>query len=169
MSKNIDNTAFSQFILQGKKVIEHKGEPKAVAYSRVSSKEQFDHNGSLESQEKIITRFATQAAIPIAARFGGVYESAVSDERKEFIRMMEYIKKSKENIKFIIVSDNDRFSRTGANAIFLAEQLRKKGIQIIAASAPLDTMTPVGAFQQNLQLLFSHFDNQLRRDRTIRG
>src|ERR1043165_3065657 len=170
MMSNADFSVFSQFVAQDKnKRAVHQGVPKAVAYSRVSSKEQFESNGSLESQEKMITRFATQANIPIAAKFGGVYESAVSDERKEFIRMMEFIKKSKENIKFILVSDNDRFSRTGANAIFLAEKLRQKGVQIIACSAPLDTTTPIGAFQQNMQLLFSHFDNQLRRDRTIRG
>ncbi|MBP6730429.1 MAG: recombinase family protein [Chitinophagales bacterium] len=141
----------------------------AVSYTRVSSKEQFETNGSIESQEKIVFRLGEQMKVPVLAKFGGTYESAKSEERKEFQRMLSFIDKSKQNIRFILISDNDRFSRTGPNAIYLAEKLRAKGIQIIAASNPMDTSTSIGSFQQNIQFLFSHFDNQLRREKTIRG
>lgn len=166
-----DLSVFDQFIIKDKKAKSVRtGVAYGIIYTRVSSKEQFEHNGSIESQERLCDRLAQQRSIPILERFGGTYESAKSEDRKEFKRMMDFIRTSKENIKYIIVSDNDRFSRTGANAISVADKLRSKyGIQILAASAPVDTTTPFGAFQQNMQLLWSHMDNQFRKEKTVRG
>lgn len=168
MKTETDYSLFEQFLPKSKTKIDN-GVAYGLVYTRVSSREQFQKNGSIESQEKMCNRLAEQMQVPILKRFGGSYESAKSEERKEFQKMMDFIRKSKANIKYIFVSDNDRFSRTGANAIYLTEQLRKKGIQVLACSSPVDTMTPIGAFQQNVQLLFSHFDNQMRREKTIRG
>jgi DNA invertase Pin-like site-specific DNA recombinase len=42
--------------------------------------------------------------------FGGTFESAKSDERKEFQKMLTYVKRNKE-IDTIIVYSYDRFSR----------------------------------------------------------
>ena len=140
-----------------------------VIYTRVSSKDQFDKNGSLESQQKMCTALAERYNIPVVERFGGTYESAKTEERKEFQRMMKFINSSKKAIRYILVSDNDRFSRTGGNAIYLAGNLRKQGVQILAASSPIDTSNATGAFQQDMQLLFSYYDNQQRKEKTIRG
>ena len=162
--------AFEVFLpksLAGKK--QRAGAPCAVKYTRVSSKEQFKTNNSIESQQKMCDAAALHMKIPLVAEFGGTYESAKTEERKEFNRMLHFIEKSKENIKYIIVSDVDRFSRTGANAIYLAQKLREKGIQIMAAASPVDSSTSIGEFQQNMQLIFAHFDNQQRREKTIRG
>jgi len=164
-----DLSAFQSFLPKVKASKKKAGAACAVSYTRVSSREQFKTNGSLESQEKVVNRLSEQMSIPVLDRFGGTYESAKSEERKEFQRMLEFISRSKENIRYIFVADTDRFSRTGPNAIYLAEKLREKGIQVVSASSPLDTSTSIGAFQQNIQLLFSHFDNQLRREKTIRG
>ena len=160
---------FNQFIQKPDTSKTNHRLPCAVKYTRVSGKEQFKTNGSIESQGKMCDSLAIQMKIPVLAVFGGTYESAKTEERKEFQRMMHFIEKSKENIKYIFVSDVDRFSRTGPNAIYLAQQLREKGIQIIAASSPVDTTTPIGEFQQNMQLIFAHFDNQQRREKSIRG
>ncbi len=166
----LNNEAFKQFVTHKSELSNDETVVKyGVIYTRVSTKEQFLHNGSIETQKKLCLRFAEQNNIPILKEFGGCYESAQSEERKEFKRMMEFVKNSKQSVKFIIVSDNDRFSRTGANAIFIAEQLRNKGIQIKATSAPVDTLTPIGAFQQDMQLMFSKFDNQMRKEKCSRG
>ena len=50
----------------------------------------------------------------VVADFGGTFESAKSDERKEFQKMLTYVKRNKE-IDAIIVYSYDRFSRTGPN------------------------------------------------------
>ncbi len=139
-----------------------------VIYTRVSSKEQ-EEGHSLETQRKLCTEFAIKNSHAILGYFGGTYESAKTDERKEFNRMLLYVKKSKEKINYIIISHIDRFSRTGANAIYIKEQLKLTNVYLQAATTPVDPRSSIGDFQQNVQFIFSHYDNQVRKERTIMG
>jgi site-specific DNA recombinase len=140
-----------------------------VIYTRVSTKEQADNNMSLETQRKACEQFALKNGYSIMGTFGGTYESAKTDERKEFNRMLSFVKRTKEKICYIIVYSVDRFSRSGANAIYIKEQLRGQGILIMAVSQPTDSATPSGSLQQNIQFIFSEYDNQLRREKCIAG
>lgn len=140
-----------------------------VIYTRVSSKEQMDTNQSLEWQKKYCYEYAIKNKFLIKGYFGGTYESAKSDERKEFNRMLKFVKASKDKISFILVYSLDRFSRTGDSAIFLASELKKTGVNIIAVTQPIDTNSHAGALQQNIQFIFSKYDNDLRRQKTIDG
>ncbi len=83
--------------------------------------------------------------------------------------MIEYCKKQKLSSLKIIVYSLDRFSRTGDNAIWLSRQLRDLGIQIVSVTQPIDTNNPAGVLQQNILFLFSQYDNDLRRQKTIAG
>lgn len=141
-----------------------------VSYSRVSGKEQYDTNLSLQTQDRAMQEYASRTGKKIVASFGGTYESAKTDGRKEFNRMLDYIKKNKGKISQILVYLTDRFSRTGGAAIKLADELRQKyGVTIYAVAQPTDTRDESGAFSQNLQFLFSHYDNRLRRKRAMDG
>ncbi len=140
----------------------------AVIYTRVSSKEQFDNNASLTTQLKYCQEYALRKELDVLEYFGGTYESAKSDERREFQRMLHYVKRRK-NIGYIIVYSYDRFSRTGANGAYISEQLKKQGIAVISATQEIDVTTSAGTFQENLYHMFSHFDNQVRRDKSITG
>ncbi len=143
---------------------------RAVVYTRVSSKEQFDKNLSLDWQRKTIEEFAGRNGFDILNFFGGTYESAKTDGRKEFQSMLEYIRKQKGKISHILVYLLDRFSRTGGGAIKLAQDLREKyGVTIVAVTQPIDTSNPGGVFQQNMQFLFSQYDNELRKQRAVAG
>ena len=141
---------------------------KAVVYTRVSTKEQAENNASLETQKKYCIEFAKKKKIEITEFFGGTYESAKSDERKEFSKMLSFVKRKKD-ISYIIVYSYDRFSRTGANGAYISEQLKKQGIVTLSATQEVDAMTAAGSFQQNLYYLFSQFDNELRRDKSVSG
>ena len=140
-----------------------------VIYTRVSTKEQAEHNMSLETQGKACQEYARKKGYTVMGQFGGTYESAKNDERKEFKKMLEYVKKSKQKISYIIVYSTDRFSRSGANAIWIAAQLKKEKLYIYAVTQPTDTTTASGSFQQNVHFIFSEYDNQLRREKTIAG
>lgn len=83
--------------------------------------------------------------------------------------MLPFVKKSRDKILYIIVYSIDRFSRSGANAIYIAEQLKKEGITVFAVSQPTDTTTASGGLQQNIQFIFSEYDNQLRREKCMAG
>ena len=67
-----------------------------VIYTRVSSKDQMDNGASLETQKKYCEEFAEKRGLNVVAYFGGTYESAKTDDRKEFQRMISFVKKSKE-------------------------------------------------------------------------
>lgn len=140
-----------------------------VIYTRVSSKEQMDTNQSLEWQKKYCYEYAVKNKLVIKGYFGGTYESAKSDERKEFNRMLKWVKASKEKISYILVYSLDRFSRTGDSAIYIAGELKKIGVSIMAVTQPIDTNSHAGALQQNIQFIFSKYDNDLRRQKTIDG
>jgi site-specific DNA recombinase len=162
--------AFDQF---GKKPVAKRNKSDtqklAVMYTRVSSKEQFETNLSLDWQKKAIEEYAERTGFTIDGHFGGIYESASNDARKEFQKMLTYVKQNKR-VTHILVYLLDRFSRTGGGAIKLAHELREKyGVNLIAVTQPIDTTNPGGVFQQNIQLLISEYDNQLRRQRTVAG
>ncbi len=142
----------------------------AVKYTRVSSKEQQDTNLSLDFQNKTIDEFAARNGYTIQASFGGKFESAKTDGRKEFQRMLDYISKRKGQIGYILIYTTSRFSRTGGGAIKLAADLRRDyGVRVLAVTQPTDTATPTGQFHQNMELLISQYDNELRRQATMAG
>jgi site-specific DNA recombinase len=68
--------------------------------------------------------------------------------------MLTFLKKSKEAISYIIVYSVDRFSRSGANVIYIAEKLKKEGINVFAVSQPTDSTTASGSLQQNIRFIF---------------
>lgn len=80
-----------------------------VIYTRVSTKEQADNNMSLETQRKACDQFAIKNNLIVKGYFGGTYESAKNDERKEFNNMLSFVKRSREKISTIIVYSVDRF------------------------------------------------------------
>ncbi len=162
-----DLSQFNQFVKadKGQKL---KTDGKAVIYTRVSTKEQADNNASLETQLKYCKQLAEKKGLEVIEYFGGTYESAKSDERKEFKKMLNYVKR-RNNIGYIIVYSYDRFSRTGANSAYISDQLKKQGIVTISATQEVDTSTSAGSFQQNLFYMFSQFDNELRRDKSVSG
>ena len=139
-----------------------------IIYTRVSSKEQ-EENLSLGIQKKTCVEYAKKAGLTICGYFGGTSESAKNDERVEFNKMLAFAKKSQHKIDLIIVYSVDRFSRSGPNAIYIAEQLKKAGIIVYAVTQPTDANTASGSFQQNIQFIFSEYDNQLRRQKTMTG
>src|SRR5262245_28798513 len=67
----------------------------SVIYTRVSSKEQAENNTSLDSQKKSCEDFCKKQGYIIKEYFGGTYESAKGDERKEFKKMLDYVRKNK--------------------------------------------------------------------------
>lgn len=138
-----------------------------VIYTRVSDIKQMD-NLSLETQLKYSNQYAQQKGWVVREYFGGTYESAKSDERKQFQRMINYVKNTKYKISYIIVYSLERFSRND-NSIWLANQLRKLGTEIVSVTQPIDTSNPAGQLQQKMLFLFGEHDNLLRRQKCMAG
>ena len=159
------NQLFKSFGKGQKQIIIDTNE--CVIYTRVSSAKQLD-GLSLDVQIKGTTEYAEKYKLTVREHFGGTYESAAKDERKEFQRMIKYIKTTKYKITKILVYSLERFSRND-NSIWLSSQLRKLGIEIISVTQPIDTTNPAGIMQQKMLFLFGEFDNQLRRQKCMAG
>lgn len=151
---------------KGKKII-HLITDECVGYTRVSGAKQMD-GLSLEVQLNGINDYAQKSKLQIVEYFGGTYESAATDERKEFQRMIKYLKTTKRKIAKILVYSLERFSRN-ENSIWLSTQLRNLGIEIISVTQPIDTSNPSGIMQQKMLFIFGEFDNQLRRQKSMAG
>ncbi len=141
----------------------------AVKYTRVSGGKQME-NDSLENQEKAINEYAERGGLQIVATFGHTHESAKTDDRKEFQRMIDFCRRSNGKISTILVYKMTRFSRSGGKAITMAEELRNKhGIHIIAVSEQVDTSSSSGIVMQDMQLVFAKWDNAQRKEITQMG
>jgi len=138
-----------------------------VIYTRVSGAKQMD-GLSLETQLKGTDAHAKKHNLLVREHFGGTYESAASDERKEFQRMIKYLKSKRHKISKILVYSLERFSRN-ENSIWLSAQLRKLGIEIVSVTQPIDTSNPAGIMQQKMLFMFGEFDNELRRQKSMAG
>ncbi len=158
MKTDLEN--FTSFGKKGKNVERIDGN-NCIMYTRVSSKEQ-EQGQSLETQKRAIERFIEQRKYICLASFGGFFESASKGEREEFKRMINFARKSKEKISYILVAHSDRFDRKGSNGIYIAETLRQENIRILTVSNPVDTFTPEGKFSQNIQFVASELENDLR-------
>src|SRR6478672_1277808 len=95
--------AFKQFGHQSSLRVVANNMKNAVVYTRVSSKEQADTNLSLDFQRRVIEEYAAKQGLSILNYFGGTYESAKTDGRKEFLRMLEFIKKHRGKVSHILV------------------------------------------------------------------
>lgn len=162
----IEITPFDTFA-KGTKTTNKVRGTNCVIYTRVSSREQAD-NLSLGTQLKGCNQYAERLKYKVLAQFGGTYESAENDERKEFIAMLAFVKKSKEKVSYILVYSLERFSRND-NSIWLSGELRKLGIEIVSVTQPIDTSSASGQMQQKMLFLFGEFDNQLRKQKCTAG
>lgn len=155
--------------LASSNVVESKNSTnKVVIYKRVSTKEQAENNASLNTQKKYYNDFADKKGLTIESYFGGTYESAKSDDRKEFKRMIVFVRKRKD-IDTIVVYSYDRFLRTGPNGAYISQELMKIGVKTLSVTHEVDPTSLSGNFQQNLYYIFSQFDNELRKDKSVTG
>ena len=139
-------------------------------YTRVSSKEQ-SVNYSIEEQKRSIEAFAKSNGFSITKFHGGTYESAKGDlSRKEFKLLYENVRKSKDKPFAIAIKFINRFSRSGASAIGLVEELvHEIGVHLIETSSGLTTETIEGRIAIQEKLLQSQKENIQRLKHTLPG
>jgi len=140
----------------------------AYTYARVSSKKQFDNNCSLETQMKYIYDYAIRNKIEIVNKYGLTYESAKTDDRIEFNKMIADARKNLK-INTILVFDLDRFSRSGGSGIVLKDSLLDEGIYLVSVTQPIDTSTDSGVLMQDIHFIMNKYENMQRKKKCITG
>jgi len=96
---------------------------KALLLARVSSREQ-EEGQSIPAQERRLKEYAERKGLVIGAIFK-ITESSTKDTRKQFEKVIEYIRKSREIIA-LVADTIDRVQRSFKESVVL-EDLRKEG------------------------------------------
>jgi site-specific DNA recombinase len=147
-----------------------KSKPRnCITYTRVSSSKQLT-NQSLETQSEAVRKHAEGNGLKVLREFGGIAESAKSDEdRKEFDRMWSFAIKHHNEISVIIVYSLDRFGRSGNGALMKVLQLKEDyGISVVGLTLPTDE-TVYGDMIKALYLFAAKIENNARTERAVTG
>ena len=100
-------------------------ERRAVIYARVSSQKQ-DKDGNLERQIERLLKWAKENNYEVVKVFKDT-ASGINDKRKNFWKMMEFIKQ--EGIPYLIVEFHDRLTRFGLE--YIKALLNEYGTELI--------------------------------------
>ena len=84
--------------------------PQAVAYVRVSSKDQEREGFSIPAQQKLLHQYATEQGFAVVSEFIDV-ETAKRAGRTEFVRMVSFLRKRAPSCRVILVEKTDRLYR----------------------------------------------------------
>lgn len=152
---------------------EIRGGNKCIIWTRVSTKRQEENGGSLQTQEELCRDYALQNGLSIIdvgdkhGVFGGTHESAKTPG-KMIKEMVKAVKKDK-SIRWVLVSEFDRFSRSNGQAITILEDLRSEGVIVKAVRTGIDTSTKDGFMMARNSLNVAEWDNDNRVDKFYMG
>ena len=119
----------------------------AVAYIRVSSKEQAEKGGeaegfSIPAQREACKRKAVSLKAALIEQFVERGESAKTADRPELQRMLAFI--AEHPVKYVIVHKVDRLARNRADDVAINLAIRQAGAELVSVSENID-QTPSGS------------------------
>lgn len=141
---------------------------RAVIYCRVSTTEQVEEGNSLVSQEKVCKEYALKNGYEVVEIFIEKGESAKTQERTEFQRLLKYCAERKNNIQAVIAYKIDRISRNTDDYSQIRILLKRYGVEIKSTSEYFED-TPAGRFMENIIANVAQFDNDVRTERSVNG
>src|SRR5262245_12840443 len=139
----------------------------AVIYVRVSTKEQTE-NLSLPTQLKACEEYCERQGFHVLVRFREEGESAKTADRTELQKLLQFCRKNKGRVQFVVVFNLTRFARDKYDHFALRAHLKSLGISLRSATEPIDD-TSTGKLMEGVLAAFAQFDNDVRSDRTRAG
>ena len=143
------------------------------SYTRVSTKDQFVNNGSIETQVNRIKAFAKANNLIITQEFDAEYESSKRLNTQSTLgELMDKIKKThaSKRPKMILIWSPSRFGRAGAEHIQLFVSLRKEfNVYLYSVSTDNHTFNERAENEFSTQLLYAQKENFSRQDTIIPG
>lgn len=143
------------------------------SYTRVSSKEQFLKNGSIETQVKRLKACAYDNSLIITREFDAEYESSRRiNTQKTLNELLQAIKTTSkfQRPKIILIWSPSRFGRAGSEHIELFVSLRRKyNVYLYSVSTGHNTFNERNENEFSTQLLYAQKENFNRQDVIIPG
>src|SRR5262249_39676806 len=102
------------------------------------------------------------------ARSGEEGESAKTADRTELQKLLQFCRKNKGSVQFVVVFNLTRFAREKCDHFALRAHLKSLGISLRSATEPIDD-TSTGKLTEGVLAAFAQFDNDVRSERTRGG
>ena len=141
---------------------------KAIIYCRVSTEDQAISGGSLASQEAACKRFAADSGYSVDKAFIERGESAKTQNRTEFKKMLGYCAQSKRTISAVIVWKTDRLTRNLDDLLAITKNLSKIGISVLTVTET-NGNDPEAVMIRNLNGVFAQYETDKNSERTKAG
>jgi site-specific DNA recombinase len=138
---------------------------KAAIYARFSSNNQ--RQESIFHQVEKIKQYANDNAIEIVETYIDEAESGTTDQRTNFLKMINDATNS--SWKYIIVYKMDRLSRNVSDALNYKKHLANLGIKIISVIEDFDTDTPEGGLFNLITMGLSQYYVENMKRETMAG
>jgi DNA invertase Pin-like site-specific DNA recombinase len=153
-----------------KKEVIQERKKEVWCYTRVSSKEQ-ENNFSLQNQKEYAEKYAKEHGLILVRYYGGTYESGKDDfTRKEFVNLINEVRKSKNKPYAILVYNMTRFSRSGGKSIaILNELIDRQNVHLIETLSGISTENPRSRNELNQRLLEAEGDNIRKLEVSVPG
>ena len=122
----------------------------ALLYIRVSTAEQATNNNSLPAQEAKVKAFCDKEHLPVVKLFADKGESARTDDRPEFKKMLTYCRQHRDDVSHVIVADLSRLARNVLDQGQTIVELTELGIQLVSVDEPSLDDSAAGRLLKNV-------------------
>lgn len=134
---------------------------KAAIYTRVSTSDQNNENQLIE-----LRKFCQNNNYEIAAEYSDTI-SGTKSSRPELDKMLQAMRERK--FEAVIVWKFDRLGRSTSHLLQVLEELKNKGVRLIATSQNIDTETAMGKFFFTILSGFAEMEREMIVERINLG
>ncbi|WP_161492621.1 recombinase family protein [Pseudophaeobacter leonis] len=132
-------------------------ESNAIAYGRVSTNRQAEHELSIAEQLQSINRFCETWGINVVHEYKDAHTGREMDGRS-IDEIVDLIESGTESINMLIVHSFSRLARDAFALEMLRRKLEKCGVQIISITQPIDD-TPTGDLLRQVISAFDEYNS----------
>jgi len=133
---------------------------KVAAYARYSSENQREE--SIEAQLAAIEEFCRKEGHVIVATYIDRAMSATTDNRPEFLRMIDDAKKG--IFEAVVVHKLDRFARNRYDSAIYKRELKKAGVKLLSVTEKLDDSPESVILESVLEGMAEYYSKNLARE-----
>jgi len=137
----------------------------AVGYFRVSTAEQANQNNSLPTQEAKFNNFCIHNGLTVVKIFTDK-QSARTDARPEFQRMLAYCQQNRRKISHVVVADLSRLARNVLDQGQAIVSLKQWGIELASIDEPITDDTAAGKLARNMIASVNQFFSDSLSEKT---
>ena len=122
------------------------------------STEEQEQGASLRYQEEQLRHYCAKNNLEVVAHYTD-NESGRTFDRKDYIELLDYVKKNKSQVDYILVTRSDRFARNQYLMVKAKTDFKKLGVTIKAIEQDIDESIPEHKLIANIQYTLDEIES----------